>query len=76
MIRIRHANQRSPGCCCTGAGIYQIGAREKGSKKGPILRPKTTPPPPLLQGFKASSITNRTNNKSIKAAPLWSLAHN
>ena len=80
MIRIRgHSNQRSPGCCCTGPGIYQIGARERGGKRGPIppayIPPAQTPqppPPPPPPPFKASSITNRINNKSIKAA-LYSL---
>lgn len=47
----------------------------RGEVKGDLsLRPKTTKPPshPPPPPFKASSITNRINNKSIKAA-LYSL---
>ena len=70
MIRIRgHSNQRSPGCCCTGPGIYQIGERERGTYHSGLKPPN---PPPIPPPFKASSITNRINNKSIKAA-LYSL---
>ena len=64
------------------AAVLGLGSIKSGHVRREVKRdlssgPKPPPPPPpLLQGFKASSITNRTNNKSIKAAPLWSLAHN
>lgn len=60
------------------AAVLGLGSIKSGHVRGEVkgdlsLRPKTTKPPsPPPPPFKASSITNRINNKSIKAA-LYSL---